>query len=140
MLTPVYLWNKAPAVRLLLCFAAGIIAQWYFGLPFTGIAVILGISLAAVAGYSSLPVGARFRLRILNGLFINTALAALGGLVVWTKDIRNDKAWIGHSYSQKQWTLVTLEEPLTEKQLLTKHWQRLMLRCTPIRFLQRRES
>ncbi|WP_315818390.1 DUF4131 domain-containing protein [Paraflavitalea speifideaquila] len=74
--------------------------------------------LACSAGlvlFSRFSLPTKFRLRLINGLLLNTLLLATGYLLSWYKDIRHQQQWFSHHYTPADTLLATIEEPLQEK-------------------------
>ena len=109
------LWHKAPFLRLLLSLTVGIILQWYVPLSLFVLLCFFSITLAFVSIYSFTGIKQRFQLGVINGVFIYLLFVSIGGLLVWTNSIQNDKAWLGHHYKADDFVTVTLDEPLVEK-------------------------
>jgi competence protein ComEC len=100
------LWKRAPFIRLLLPFIAGIIGQWYLQFSFQHLLVFLfSFGIAAV----------RFKLRNLQGLTFCLLLTAFGMLVTWQKDVRHSKGWYGNFYREGSYLLVRIDEQPVEK-------------------------
>ena len=110
-----YLWNKAPALRLLLPLAVGIVLQWYVQFSLIILLFVAGVSIFALAGFTFLSITKQFSFRSFQGLLLNLLLVAAGALLVYAKDIRKDKAWFGNHYHTEQFVLATLQEPVVEK-------------------------
>lgn len=113
---PLYVWNKAPALRLLLPFAAGIVLQWYVPLPATAIWVAAVVLFVLLLTFTLLPAGRQFVLKPFYGLLLNLLLVTAGAGAVWRADVRNHPNWFGHHYQPQQMLLVTLQEPVVAKQ------------------------
>lgn len=109
------LLHKAPFIRLLLALAIGILLQWNLQLSFRSLAIAFSISFAFLLFYSLTKVEWRYRLSLMNGLMVCILFAVIGSVLVWTNDIRNDAAWLGHHLNKREALLVTLDEPLVEK-------------------------
>ena len=109
-----YLWNKAPALRLLLPLMAGIAAQWYGQLSLTFLLATTGISLLLLTGYSLLPLAQKYVLKPFYGLVLMLLVAVGAAWLVWWNDVRYAQLWIGHKENY-QWIQLKLEEPLVEK-------------------------
>ena len=62
-----------------------------------------------------LPLALRFKLQPLQGFIIQLILAGFGLLITWQKDIRNDSNWYGNFYSDSNFLVVRIDEPLVEK-------------------------
>lgn len=115
MSTSFYLWKKITFLRLLIPFIAGIILQWEIPLSPAHWIITLIISVLIIGSFFFIPLFGRFRLGVINGLAVNTALLSLGALLVWQKDIRNNPQWFAHSYNDSMALLVTLAEPTSQK-------------------------
>lgn len=111
----VYFWQQSPLVRLLLPFSAGILLQWYTGLP-AGLFIFTGLgALIVTAGFFLLPFIQRYRLSVLNGLTISLVFICTGALLTHYQDVRNSTRWFGHIYTDSTTVLATLLEPPVEK-------------------------
>ena len=111
----VYLWKKAPFVRLLIALMAGIVLQWHWQtgtVPWTMI-LISGIILSS--SFFFLPFFRRYKLGFLNGIATFSVFLALGGLLAWQEDIRHHDQWLGKLYNPGDAIIVRLDEPLVEK-------------------------
>lgn len=112
----VYVWQQAPAIRLLLPFVAGILLQWYLPLSLTLLLVAFTSLLLLTFLFSFLLLAKQYRLRSAGGLLMH-GLLVLGGMwLVWTKDIRNNGLWIGTQYKPGDYVVATLQEPLLQKE------------------------
>ncbi|RYZ28670.1 MAG: ComEC family competence protein [Chitinophagaceae bacterium] len=109
------LWNKAPFIRFLVTLAAGIITQWYVQISLPVLLAIFAASFVCIAVYSFTAIRHRYRLSLLNGTAACLLFSAMGGLLVWTNDIRHNKRWAGHHLKEESSFVVTLQEPLVEK-------------------------
>jgi competence protein ComEC len=112
---PAHLWTKAPALRLLIPFMAGILVQWYTPLPllFLIIAGLVFLSIALL--YRFLPLPKRFALASLNGIALSVLVGIVGAASLYTRDVRNSRVWFGHHLSDSAALVLKLEEPLVEK-------------------------
>src|SRR6266550_7441914 len=115
MLTRVFIWKKAPFIRFLLPLIAGIILQWYLQLPVQILWFASGASVLLLLLLFLLPGFSRYKLSIINGIAVTVVFLALGGLLVWYKDIRHDPRWYGNSYKPGDLVMVTIQAPLVEK-------------------------
>ncbi|MFI5185631.1 MAG: ComEC/Rec2 family competence protein [Chitinophagales bacterium] len=57
----------------------------------------------------------RYKLSIINGIAVSILVLALGCLLTWHKDIRNNRSWYGKYYKPGDPVQITLQEPLVEK-------------------------
>lgn len=110
-----YFWRKTPFLKLLLPFVAGIILQWQFELP------VLSLWICWAAGFILfiiiffLPIFRRFKWSFLTGLAAILIFGSTGAIITWHKNIRHDRDWFGKQYKEDDALLVSLNEPLSEK-------------------------
>lgn len=110
-----YFWKKAPFIRLIIPFIAGILLEHYLNFSsvslgcFGGFIVVLGIL------FNILPVATKYQFRWIPGFFISCLMIIIGAFSVLNKDIRNKQNWIGNYSSNTAALLITLKEPLVEK-------------------------
>jgi competence protein ComEC len=114
-LPKIWLWQRAPALRLLVSFIAGILLQWYAQLPIAAIWMIGGLFLSLLLLFSRLPIRFRFKAAPLQGLALMALVVATAMCIVQQQDVRNSKDWFGKTNSATNGLLVTLQEPLVEK-------------------------
>jgi competence protein ComEC len=114
--TKAKLWHYAPFLRLLVPLMAGIIIQWYLPFSFSFLVITGFLSFAFIGLYFFLPDKRKFQFNSLNGLLMNLILLIMGALLVWVKDIRHNKDWLGTKITGKEYLIVRLLEPLVEKQ------------------------
>ncbi len=108
-------WKKSPFIRLIIPLIAGILIQWYFSFHLTAI-IVAGISFSlAFIAFRLLPLSLRFTLHGLNGLFINLLLIVPGLFITYQKDISHQQNWFGNFYHDSDYLVVTINEPLIEK-------------------------
>ena len=110
-----YAWKKMPFVRLVIPLIAGILIQWYLTVDLNISFVIFAISLVLPLLISFLPYQFIYKLRWMQGAFINMAMGALGMVITYQQNIINDSEWIGHYYKDSASVMVTLQEPLITK-------------------------
>jgi competence protein ComEC len=109
------IWKKAPFIRLLLPLIAGILLQWYLSIEVDIIGVCLVSFSIAFGLFLLLPLAARYKFRVLQGIILQLLFLSIGMLVTWNKDIRNSKDWYGNYYQNDDYLVVRISEPLTEK-------------------------
>jgi competence protein ComEC len=110
------IWLKQnPFIRLLLPLVAGILIQEYLPLTKNCWWLILGSALVCSAGFSFTGLFNRYRNNYLQGIFLSSILFAMGGMLTWHQDIRNDARWLGLYYQDTDQLVVTLLEPPVEK-------------------------
>lgn len=110
-----YFLKRAPFIRLLLALIIGIVFQWHYQLPFATWLILFAATFLAILAFFYFPLFKRYYLGEMNGLFIMIPFISLGAILVFHDDIRNNKVWIGHQYSEKDVVIATIEEPLAEK-------------------------
>lgn len=110
-----YLWQKAPALRLLLPAIAGILVQWYFSVSLLAIWICIGVLIILIALFSQLSLAARFKAAPLQGLALTLLITTVAMCLVQSQDTRKNKMWFGKKYASGDGLLLTLQEPLVEK-------------------------
>jgi len=111
----IFIWKKAPFLRLLVPVITGIVFQFYFKTDVSSI-IIWAIALVLpFIIFSFLPEATRFRFRIIQGILISLLLFLLGSFMTWQKDVRSNSDWYGKYTSQKSLMVATIAEPLQEK-------------------------
>lgn len=115
MFSTVYVWHKAPFVRLVAPLMLGIIAQWNLQFPVYYLVILFIVCVLAISSYWFLSLRAKYTFSMATGLLFHLLIALTGCLLVVFKDVRHQSNWIGHHYKQGGYLLATLEEPLVEK-------------------------
>ncbi len=111
----IFIWKKAPFLRLLIPVIFGIIFQFYAK---TGITIITSFTvffLATFFLFSFLPEVIRFRFRLIQGIILFLFLSAFGSLMTWQKDARNHDNWYGKYLQPQSFIIATIDEPPVEK-------------------------
>ena len=112
----VYLWQKAPALKLLAPLVTGIVLQWYVQLSLrrmfiTAVLLVLALLVPPLVSHFK-----KYRWRAAQGIVLNLLLAVSGMLLVYVNDIRNHRSWFARQYTTGDVLELRLEEPLAEKQ------------------------
>ena len=115
MIKPVPVWKEAPFLRLLIPFISGILLQWATDMPVTLYWLLVTIGAVAFTLFFSSGSFIRFKFYAAGGFFIHLLLLAAGGLLMWNKDIRHGKGWLGNIDQGGAMWVVRLEEPLHKK-------------------------
>jgi competence protein ComEC len=111
----IYIWRKAPFMRIFIALVTGILIQWHLQLtPITLFSVLFACLVASVLFFYIPPVS-RYRLGYFNGALLLICFSAFGALLTWRNDIRNRDSWFGHHYDSSAALVVTLEEKPVEK-------------------------
>ncbi|HEX7845007.1 MAG TPA: ComEC/Rec2 family competence protein, partial [Chitinophagaceae bacterium] len=111
----IHFWRKTPFLRLLLFLIPGILLQWYLQLSVAIWLATAGSALIIFSGFYFLSLFQRFKFLFITGLAVAMLFVALGALLVWKQDVRNNSNWFGHSYNSSDALIVSLDEPLVEK-------------------------
>ena len=111
----IYLWQRMPALRLLLSFTGGILLQWHAQPPAVMAYVSVAISLLFPGLFKMLPLRLRYKAAPLQGFGLMMLVAATAMCIVQWSDIRNDAHWFGKPDAAADGLIVTLQEPLVEK-------------------------
>ncbi|MBA3673395.1 MAG: ComEC/Rec2 family competence protein [Chitinophagaceae bacterium] len=108
-------WKKAPFLRLLIPVIGGILLQWYIQFDANQIIIAAICFTLAFIAFQLLPLALRFKLQTLQGFLINLILIVLGLFITYQKDIRHQQDWFGTVYSDSNYVIATINEPLIEK-------------------------
>lgn len=108
-------WKKTPFLKLLLATIIGIMVQWRFQVSITIWWTILLAGVVTITGFFFIPFFNRYRFSFINGIITSAIFFSIGAMLAWSKDIRNDKQWLGNFYKEKDGLVVTLDEPPVEK-------------------------
>ena len=112
----IFLWKKAPFLRLLLPVIAGIIVEYYFKVKIPAIVFIGLLSITFLFAFSFLREATRYSFRWIQGLMLFVFLIAFGLFITWQKDIRNHQNWYGKTYNDSTFLVIHLIEPPMEKE------------------------
>lgn len=108
-------WTIAPFIRLIMPLIVGIILQWYCQLSLSLIIIFSVCFIVAYLLFQLLPLSLKFKLHIIQGVFINLLLFCFGLVITWNKDIRHNMDWFGHHCKDSALLMVRIDEPLVEK-------------------------
>jgi competence protein ComEC len=111
----IYIWKKAPFLRLLLPLIAGIILEYYLQCEIRVIVILFISLLFTYSIFSALPLGYRFKFQSLQGIVITLFIINAGLFLTWQKDIRNHSNWYGNYYDSTSYIIATVSEPPVEK-------------------------
>ena len=112
----IYLWKKAPFLRLLLPFMAGIGLEWYVRWTAFSAWLLLSVVILFLLLFNLRAAFMQFRAGWFNGLLINIGFIALGWLMVFYKDVSNSDNWLNQQYQAGSLVTAILEEPVSEKE------------------------
>ena len=111
----IFIWKKAPFLRLLFTVITGIIAEYYLKFEINIILIIAITLISAFFIFNILPLVYRFKLQAINGIIITAFIINAGGFLTWNKDVRNHTDWYGKKYDSTCYILATISEPPVEK-------------------------
>ncbi len=111
----IYIWKKAPFIRILFPLVIGIMLQWYAPLSRCTWFIILATGVLLIISFSYFPVFQKFRYRILGGTATLISFTALGALLVWFQDIRNSDHALAKQQAENATLIATLSETPVEK-------------------------
>src|SRR5215218_9735758 len=115
VLPKVWLWQKAPALRLLLACIAGILLQWYLHFAVLVIWILLASFMALLLIITLTPLRIQYKAAPLQGFALMGFIAATAMCMEQWNDVRNSHTWFSKQYNKKDGLLLTLQEPLIEK-------------------------
>ena len=110
-----YIWRKAPFIRIFIALVSGILIQWHLQLRATAWFSILLVCAGLSVLLFYIPLVTRYRLGYFNGALLLICFAAFGAVLTWKNDIRNSDGWLGRHYDSAAAVVVTLEEKPVEK-------------------------
>jgi competence protein ComEC len=110
-----YFWSRVPFIRLLIALVTGIVLQWELPFSFPVLFSLFASCFLSLLIYFFIPVKLKYRFDYLNGIVTNVLIAIVGAMLVWLNDARHSKNWLGHTYTDSNYVVVTIEEPLVEK-------------------------
>ena len=109
------IWKKAPFIRVLLPVTTGILMQWYNSFD-KQLILLAGVCfIIAFIAFRLFPLSLRFKLQWMQGVFINLILIVFGLFITYQKDIRHQPEWFGNNYTDSDYIVVKINEPLLEK-------------------------
>lgn len=111
----IFIWKKAPFLRLLIPVIFGIILQFYFKIPINIVTISAIILLSTFILFAFLPEAIRFRFKAIQGILISLFLISFGSLITWQKDVRNQSNWYGNYVDSGSFIVATINEPPIEK-------------------------
>src|SRR5215217_4104854 len=111
----IWLWQKTPALRLLVPFVAGVLLQWNMQPSVMLAWLLLLFCIVLLVVISFLPLHFQFKAAPLKGVAITGFVVATAMCLVQWQDVRNNHLWFGNHYNEKESLVVTLQEPLIEK-------------------------
>src|SRR5206468_10514918 len=111
----IYPWQRAPALRILAAFIAGILLQSSFHFPQRVLFFLLIPFLLVLIVYSLIPVHWKFRLSMITCLSIQLLLADTGAILFYHQGIEHQQSWFAYKMNDKSFFLATIEEPLAVK-------------------------
>ena len=111
----IFIWKKAPFLRLLLPVIAGIIAGYYLQVNIKIILITAIVLFSAYCLFNLLPLAYRFKLQAINGIIITAFIINAGIFLTWNKDARHHAEWYGNRYDSSSYIVATISEPPVEK-------------------------
>ncbi|MFL5740589.1 MAG: ComEC/Rec2 family competence protein [Flavisolibacter sp.] len=111
----IYPWQRAPFLRLLTAFIAGILLQSEFHFPPGSLFFFLGPSILVLTAYGLIPVHWKFRFNFIAGLGIHLLVADAGAMLFYQQHIEHQQNWFAYKMNSKSFFLATIEEPLVVK-------------------------
>src|SRR5258708_37724622 len=107
----IFIWKKAPFLRLLLSVITGIIAGYYLKIEIHIILIITIALIFAFLIFNTLPLVYRYKLQAINGVIITAFIINSGLFLTWNKDVRNHADWYGKKYDSSSYIIATISEP-----------------------------
>ena len=111
----IFIWKKAPFLRLLLPVIIGIIAGYYLQVNINIILITAIVLIVAYCVFNLLPLAYRYKLQAINGIIITAFILNAGLFFTWNKDARHHTNWYGKRYDSGCYVVATINEPPVEK-------------------------
>jgi competence protein ComEC len=111
----IFIWKKAPYLRLLIPLIIGILLQFYFEIK---IAITINGTIAALGfllAFTFLPESFRYRFRFTQGISLFILFTFLGAFIMWQKDVHHHSNWYGKHIDSGSFIIATIKEPPVEK-------------------------
>lgn len=108
-------WKTAPMFRLLMPLIAGILFGYYINANFY---FLLSIGLLGVflwISFEIIPLFLKFKFSWISGIGFNLLFICLGTFLISYKNIENNSTWIGNQLFHQNTVIISLAEPLIEK-------------------------
>ncbi len=109
-------WKKAPFIRIIITWIAGILFQYYFHFSQNYIIFLSLVFSIFFFGFYFLPVHLRYTYRFCQSVFLMATIFCVALWVTRNEDARNQYGHFSHSYKKGDKLLISVEEPLTEKE------------------------
>jgi competence protein ComEC len=109
------IWKESPFIRLVIPLIAGIACQWYWPVSVLFLWLLLAFSAMALWIFSMQPLSRQYHAQWYNGTWLHAMLFTTGSLLFYYKEIRHQNTSISSQYTAGNAVLVTIEEPLSEK-------------------------
>ncbi len=109
------IWKESPFIRFVIPLIAGIACQWYWPVSVLFLWLLLAFSAMALWVFSMQPLSRQYHAQWYNGTWLHAMLFTTGSLLFYYKDIRHQNISITSQYTAGNAVLVTIEEPLSEK-------------------------
>ena len=108
-------FKRAPFVRLLIPWMAGLLCQWHYpGFPVFNIFIVIGICIGLRA-FRYLSIARQYFWSPLQGALLMLLVMQVGAWMAWQQDVRHDAHWFGHSLNSSTQLICTVDAPLQAK-------------------------
>ncbi len=111
----IFIWKKASFLRLLIPVITGILIEYYAKLSIDNIIFAALIALSIFLLFHFLPLAYKFKFRTIAGIILTFLLLSLGMFLLWNKNLSNHADWYGNYADSSSYLVVTIKEPLIEK-------------------------
>jgi len=119
----VYIWRKAPFLRLVLPLLAGLILQFYLKISISILLIASAVVIILLISQSFFTATKKFRYLKFSGFFIQLLIFFTGMVIMHLYQVKNNKEWYGHTLSSAKTFIIQLqkieEKPKTIKALVS---------------------
>ena len=109
-------WKSIPSLRLVIGLIIGISIEFKENIPLSFVAFAGLIASTIAFSFRWIPLRYQFSFQWITGLQINLLCICLGCFIAYYGNIENHKNWAGNYYQIKDKVILTLQEPLTNKE------------------------
>ncbi len=107
--------QKVPLFRLLLSIIVGIVAQYHFDVQLNYCLVAAVMALIMLFSFQFIPFNKKIHLKPIQGFAFITFFISIGAILCFQKNMIHHKEWIGNYYKEGMPVMVTIQEPLVER-------------------------
>ena len=109
------IWRSIPSLRIVIGLIIGILFEYYYSIPLKLVYIITALVILMLFFLLSTSLKFRFNTEWISGLSLSIICIGVGCFIAYNYNVMNQPSWIDNNYKDNQKILLTLQEPLTEK-------------------------